>query len=105
MVSRVFEDSENIDSNVITIQEKHSLELKFTVSECAGLAIQVTSFLISGEWMWIDNSVVDYTNWNRGLKTEYCVDMDSETGRWSTSSCRRYMSYICKTAKGKFNWL
>ncbi|XP_058500083.1 macrophage mannose receptor 1 [Solea solea] len=53
-----------------------------------------------GEWMWIDNSVVDYTNWKEGMqKSESCVDINSESGKWSTSSCSRYKSYICKIQK------
>ncbi|KAF0027993.1 hypothetical protein F2P81_019080 [Scophthalmus maximus] len=53
-----------------------------------------------GEWMWIDNSVVDYTNWKTGMpKSESCVDINSDSGQWSTNSCSRYRSYICKTAK------
>uniref|UniRef100_A0A4W6CGU1 Mannose receptor C-type 1 n=1 Tax=Lates calcarifer TaxID=8187 RepID=A0A4W6CGU1_LATCA len=63
-------------------------------------------FLVSGEWMWIDNSVVDYTNWKTGMpKSESCVDINSDSGQWSTNSCSRYRSYICKTPKGKFNQL
>uniref|UniRef100_A0A4W6CGV2 Mannose receptor C-type 1 n=1 Tax=Lates calcarifer TaxID=8187 RepID=A0A4W6CGV2_LATCA len=57
-------------------------------------------FLVSGEWMWIDNSVVDYTNWKTGMpKSESCVDINSDSGQWSTNSCSRYRSYICKTPK------
>uniref|UniRef100_A0A8D3BXW4 Mannose receptor C-type 1 n=1 Tax=Scophthalmus maximus TaxID=52904 RepID=A0A8D3BXW4_SCOMX len=57
-------------------------------------------FFVSGEWMWIDNSVVDYTNWKTGMpKSESCVDINSDSGQWSTNSCSRYRSYICKTAK------
>lgn len=53
-----------------------------------------------GEWMWIDSSVVDYTNWKSGMPgTDSCVQMSSETGQWSTVSCSRYRSYICKTPK------
>uniref|UniRef100_A0A4W6CH01 Macrophage mannose receptor 1 n=1 Tax=Lates calcarifer TaxID=8187 RepID=A0A4W6CH01_LATCA len=53
-----------------------------------------------GEWMWIDNSVVDYTNWKTGMpKSESCVDINSDSGQWSTNSCSRYRSYICKTPK------
>lgn len=53
-----------------------------------------------GEWMWIDNSVVDYTNWKTGMpKSDSCVDISSDSGQWSTNSCSRYRSYICKTAK------
>ncbi|XP_024910181.1 macrophage mannose receptor 1-like [Cynoglossus semilaevis] len=53
-----------------------------------------------GEWMWIDNGVVDYTNWKAGMpKSDTCVDINSESGQWSTNSCSRYRSYICKTPK------
>ncbi|XP_034026660.1 macrophage mannose receptor 1-like [Thalassophryne amazonica] len=53
-----------------------------------------------GEWMWIDNSVVDYTNWNSGMpKSESCVNVHSDSGQWSTNSCSRYRAYICKTPK------
>ncbi len=86
--------------------KRDRLELKFPVPECAGLVIKVTSFLVPGEWMWIDNSVVDYTNWKTGMpKSETCVDINSDSGQWNTNSCSRYRSYICKTAKGKFNQL
>ncbi|KAK2859585.1 hypothetical protein Q5P01_004205 [Channa striata] len=53
-----------------------------------------------GEWMWIDNSVVDYTNWQTGMpKSETCVNIHSDSGQWSTNSCNRYRSYICKIPK------
>uniref|UniRef100_A0A673W116 Macrophage mannose receptor 1 n=1 Tax=Salmo trutta TaxID=8032 RepID=A0A673W116_SALTR len=54
-----------------------------------------------GDWMWIDNSVVDYTKWKQGMPKggEQCVEIQSDSGLWSTNSCNRYKSYICKTAK------
>lgn len=53
-----------------------------------------------GNWMWIDSSAVDYTNWKTGMpKSDSCVDIHSDSGTWSTSSCSRYRSYICKTPK------
>ncbi|XP_028288347.1 macrophage mannose receptor 1 [Parambassis ranga] len=52
------------------------------------------------QWMWIDNSVVDYTNWAMEMpKTDSCVDVHSESGQWSTNSCSRYRAYICKRPK------
>ncbi|XP_070709201.1 macrophage mannose receptor 1 [Pempheris klunzingeri] len=58
---------------------------------------------LNGEWKWIDNSVVDYTNWKKRMPSvddqDSCVDISSETGEWSTTRCRRYRNYICKTAK------
>lgn len=54
----------------------------------------------NGEWNWIDNSAVDYTNWKSGMPgKETCVDINSETGQWSTSACSRYRPYICKIPK------
>ncbi|KAM4606060.1 macrophage mannose receptor 1 [Polymixia lowei] len=56
-----------------------------------------------GEWMWIDNSAVDYTNWKAGMSksagSDSCVEIHSDNGQWSTNSCSRYKSYICKTPK------
>uniref|UniRef100_A0AAQ4QFA2 Mannose receptor C-type 1 n=1 Tax=Gasterosteus aculeatus aculeatus TaxID=481459 RepID=A0AAQ4QFA2_GASAC len=59
-----------------------------------------------GGWMWIDNNVVDYANWRSGMPNKgSCVYINSEDGRWVTHNCERYKSYICKTAKGKWNQL
>ncbi|XP_022067987.1 macrophage mannose receptor 1 [Acanthochromis polyacanthus] len=53
-----------------------------------------------GKWMWIDSNVMDYTNWKTGMpKSDSCVDINSDSGQWATTSCSRYRSYICKTAK------
>ncbi|KAM6977347.1 macrophage mannose receptor 1 [Aplochiton taeniatus] len=55
-----------------------------------------------GEWMWIDNNVVDFTNWKTGMPKsggDSCVEIHSDNGQWSTNSCNRYKSYICKTPK------
>ncbi|XP_028289877.1 macrophage mannose receptor 1 isoform X2 [Gouania willdenowi] len=57
----------------------------------------------NGDWRWIDNSVMDYTNWKTGMPktdtSQFCVNINSESGKWSTNSCRRYSPYICKTPK------
>ncbi|XP_073715679.1 macrophage mannose receptor 1-like isoform X2 [Misgurnus anguillicaudatus] len=54
-----------------------------------------------GDWMWIDDKVVDYTNWDpqMQLKNEICVEVQSNTGMWSTRNCHPRIGYICKTAK------
>lgn len=60
---------------------------------------------VSGEWKWIDNSVVDFTNWKSDMpKSDTCVEISSETGLWSTVSCSRYKSFICKLAKGRLSY-
>ncbi|KAI4893218.1 hypothetical protein NFI96_010660 [Prochilodus magdalenae] len=55
----------------------------------------------SGEWMWIDNMVVDYTNWAPRLPNTYgdCVEVRSDTGLWFNAHCSGYRAYICKTEK------
>ncbi|XP_073715685.1 macrophage mannose receptor 1 [Misgurnus anguillicaudatus] len=54
-----------------------------------------------GDWMWIDNTIVDYMNWEPRMPDDVkkCVEFQSDTGMWSTSSCSYRRAYICKTAK------
>nr|XP_055073400.1 macrophage mannose receptor 1-like [Misgurnus anguillicaudatus] len=54
-----------------------------------------------GNWMWIDNTVVNYTNWKPQMpdNVRICVEVQSETGMWNTNNCDDQISYICKTAK------
>nr|XP_055073387.1 macrophage mannose receptor 1-like [Misgurnus anguillicaudatus] len=54
-----------------------------------------------GNWMWIDNTVVNYTNWKPQMpdNVRICVEVQSETGMWKTNNCDDQISYICKTAK------
>ncbi|XP_029954996.1 macrophage mannose receptor 1-like [Salarias fasciatus] len=52
------------------------------------------------DWMWVDNTVVDYTNWKKEMpKSDMCVHVNSDSGQWSTDSCRRYSAFICKMPK------
>lgn len=54
-----------------------------------------------GESMWLDNSVVDYTNWklDPAQAVDACVDVQSDSGLWTLSRCHRYKPFICKTPK------
>ncbi|KAG2458572.1 MRC1 protein, partial [Polypterus senegalus] len=57
---------------------------------------------IDGSWLWIDNSVVDYVNWDSGEPSrhkEECVEIFSGSGKWNNMNCNSYRGYICKTAK------
>uniref|UniRef100_A0A3Q3KI24 C-type lectin domain-containing protein n=1 Tax=Monopterus albus TaxID=43700 RepID=A0A3Q3KI24_MONAL len=56
---------------------------------------------------WSDHSHVTFTQWLTGEPShlESCVDINSDSGKWSTNSCSRYRSYICKIPKGMFNQL
>ncbi|XP_072544729.1 macrophage mannose receptor 1-like [Salminus brasiliensis] len=66
-----------------------------------------------GHWQWLDNSVVDYTNWEESgdnvdnnddednvFSNKHCVFISSTTKQWRNSHCE-YNSkmFICKTAK------
>ncbi|TRY89433.1 hypothetical protein DNTS_012216 [Danionella cerebrum] len=54
-----------------------------------------------GEWMWIDNMVVDYTNWKPEMPSGLgkCVEIQSNTGMWNAINCNSYKPFICKTPK------
>ncbi|XP_059828140.1 macrophage mannose receptor 1 [Hypanus sabinus] len=58
---------------------------------------------IEGAWLWLDNSVVDFVNWNKGEpsdhKNENCVEMYSDKGTWNNAQCSVYKNYICKMPK------
>lgn len=65
------------------------------------VSVEVSSnFLVLGEWMWIDGSPVDYTNWNSDKHTSTCAQLDTESGQWVTNVCSRFRYYICKMPKG-----
>lgn len=57
--------------------------------------------------MWIDNVVVDYTNWTPRSPSTYgdCVEIRSDTGVWFNTPCNGYRPYICKTDKGQSHTL
>lgn len=84
-----------------TAHQVSSFTPVITSVHISALVSRVTGFHLSGEWMWIDNSVVDYTNWNSEEHTATCVEIVSDSGKWRTNSCNKYKSYICKTPKGR----
>ncbi|XP_069770759.1 macrophage mannose receptor 1 [Narcine bancroftii] len=58
---------------------------------------------IEGAWLWLDNSVVDFVNWNKGEPSDHqredCVEMFSGSGTWNNAPCTVYKNYICKMPK------
>ncbi|XP_077993987.1 macrophage mannose receptor 1-like [Glandiceps talaboti] len=61
-----------------------------------------------GDFEWIDNSPVDFTNWypgepnNAGDNGEHCVNAESEhhrVGTWNDVDCANMYGYICKKYK------
>ncbi len=53
-------------------------------------------------WLWLDKSVMDYTNWAEGqpYSNNYGV-IGARDGKWSAGSKWNDRPYICKTAKGE----
>ncbi|XP_028395191.1 uncharacterized protein LOC114519267 isoform X2 [Dendronephthya gigantea] len=52
-------------------------------------------------YRWVDNSPVDYINWEDGEPNDYngrenCVEMKSKSGRWNDLYCTNNLEYMCK---------
>ncbi|XP_077159613.1 macrophage mannose receptor 1-like [Paroedura picta] len=71
---------------------------------------------VDGEWIWQDNTAVDFVNWEKGeprndIESEHfyhydselrklCVAMSNEHGKWFIMYCHvNHIGYICKTSK------
>ncbi|KAL8165110.1 UNVERIFIED_CONTAM: hypothetical protein K2H54_029283 [Gekko kuhli] len=71
---------------------------------------------VDGEWIWQDDTAVDFVNWNIGEpqnKSEaehfyhydsslntVCAGMSNDNGKWFVSHCHVHLTgYICKTPK------
>lgn len=62
-------------------------------------------FFQSGQWLWLDNTAVNFVNWNVGepspQQNEHCVEMYANSGYWNNFYCSSYKGYICKKPKSK----
>uniref|UniRef100_A0A8B9H709 Mannose receptor, C type 1b n=1 Tax=Astyanax mexicanus TaxID=7994 RepID=A0A8B9H709_ASTMX len=57
----------------------------------------------TGHWKWLDNSVVDYTNWEESVNPDENHVISSRTKQWRPVHCEHNSNmYICKTAKGNY---
>uniref|UniRef100_A0A8B9EC39 Macrophage mannose receptor 1 n=1 Tax=Anser cygnoides TaxID=8845 RepID=A0A8B9EC39_ANSCY len=60
---------------------------------------------VDGEWLWLDNTAVNFVNWNVGepspQQNEHCVEMYANSGYWNNNYCSSYKGYICKKPKSK----
>uniref|UniRef100_A0A8B9GP43 Macrophage mannose receptor 1 n=1 Tax=Amazona collaria TaxID=241587 RepID=A0A8B9GP43_9PSIT len=60
---------------------------------------------VDGEWLWLDNTAVNFVNWNAGepspQQNEHCVEMYANSGYWNNFYCSSYRGYICKKPKSK----
>ncbi|XP_028448497.1 macrophage mannose receptor 1-like [Perca flavescens] len=53
-----------------------------------------------GEWLWLDKTIMDYTNWDEGQPGDRSYGrISTSTGKWSAGRRQYSRSYICKTAK------
>lgn len=58
--------------------------------------------LSPGQWMWLDKTVMDYSNWGvYRRKDGKHGEIYSSSGTWTPRSKWSRRPYICKTAKGK----
>ncbi|XP_064018398.1 macrophage mannose receptor 1 isoform X3 [Pogoniulus pusillus] len=58
---------------------------------------------VDGEWLWLDNTAVNFVNWNVGepspQQNEHCVEMYASSGYWNNNYCSSYKGYVCKKPK------
>ncbi|XP_009079448.1 PREDICTED: macrophage mannose receptor 1-like, partial [Acanthisitta chloris] len=58
---------------------------------------------VDGQWLWLDNTAVNFVNWNAGEPTpqqnEHCVEMFASSGHWNNINCGLYKGYVCKKPK------
>lgn len=66
---------------------------------------------LDGDWLWLDNSAVDYVNWKESSGqdssrqkvfirlSQECISLNAENGEWVKSHCSNYYYYVCKKRK------
>ena len=58
---------------------------------------------------WVDNSVVDYTNWKKNepnnVDTEKCTALNHNNGNWTSEDCQKQKSFICRFKNSEFSLL
>ncbi|CAL8344298.1 unnamed protein product [Merluccius merluccius] len=82
-------------------------EQKFIESQLKAFDDSQGSFWIgmykthAGKWLWIDKSIVGYTNWDEDGPddSESFAKIQSLSGKWITGRKWNYRAYICKTPK------
>uniref|UniRef100_A0A8C5GDM7 Macrophage mannose receptor 1-like n=1 Tax=Gouania willdenowi TaxID=441366 RepID=A0A8C5GDM7_GOUWI len=60
-----------------------------------------SSVFVLGTWLWLDKTVVDYTNWAPEEPDSDYGSVRTTDGAWSSGRKWHDRPYICKTAKGK----
>ncbi|XP_053349941.1 macrophage mannose receptor 1-like isoform X2 [Clarias gariepinus] len=96
------------DANLVSIED--TKEAKFIENYISFLGNDQEKFSIglfkthTEHWLWLDRSVVDYTNWEESTEhdgyTQDCAFISTKTKQWGKQHCiYGYSSFICKTAK------
>uniref|UniRef100_A0A8C3TIF9 C-type lectin domain-containing protein n=1 Tax=Chelydra serpentina TaxID=8475 RepID=A0A8C3TIF9_CHESE len=58
---------------------------------------------VDDQWLWLDNTIVDFVNWNVKMSTEseHCVEISAESGYWNNILCSSEKGFVCKKPKSK----
>uniref|UniRef100_A0A8C8RNB2 Macrophage mannose receptor 1 n=1 Tax=Pelusios castaneus TaxID=367368 RepID=A0A8C8RNB2_9SAUR len=53
---------------------------------------------VDDQWLWLDNSIVDFVNWNIKMPTErgHCVEISVPSGYWNNILCSSEKGFVCK---------
>ncbi|XP_032929413.1 macrophage mannose receptor 1-like [Catharus ustulatus] len=56
---------------------------------------------VEGQWLWLDNAVLDFVNWeDKEFGEEHqCVEITAPSGYWDRSDCSAEKGFICKKPK------
>uniref|UniRef100_A0A8C5R2H0 Macrophage mannose receptor 1 n=1 Tax=Leptobrachium leishanense TaxID=445787 RepID=A0A8C5R2H0_9ANUR len=94
-------------ASLASIEDDH--EGRFLWHNAEKLSDKTNSFWIGmyrnveDSWLWLDNTAVDFVNWNKGepspQESEECVEMFAREGVWNNLYCSAYRGYICKRPK------
>lgn len=59
-------------------------------------------YLFPGKWLWLDKSVMDYTNWAKGApRGSSYGEIRAEDGTWDAGRGWYRKGCICKTLKSE----
>ncbi|XP_040290431.1 macrophage mannose receptor 1-like [Bufo bufo] len=94
-------------ANLVSVED--SIESEFLFHHIELLTDRVKSFWmglyrnVEAKWLWLDNTPIDFVNWNTGEPSEHsdedCVEMYATKGSWNNIYCSSYKGYICKRLK------
>ncbi|KAM9308126.1 macrophage mannose receptor 1 [Gastrophryne carolinensis] len=96
-----------LGANLASVEDE--VESEFLFQHVEMLSDRVNTFWtglyrnVEGAWLWLDNTPLDYVNWNNGEPSdqpdENCVEMYSNKGTWNNAYCSSYRGYLCKKLK------